>query len=1262
MRRGLLGLVLAVAAQGAAAQDLVVFDDAARNGFDPGFSYNGGTDLGHTTTVHTGTTSIAFTGNDTFNAVAFARTGVADLTTAQYPTLRFFVHGGTTGGQQLRLFIQRDSETASTVVAQGELDAYIAGGSVAANAWREVTVPLAAFGVSGGFDRIDIQSDTGVQPVLYLDDIVLVAPVAQADPIFLDGFEGSDPGPAGTLQFTPASPDQNVGENTATATFTVSRTGGTAGAVSVDVQLGGTAAVQADYTVAPAALQLAWAAGDGANKTVTLTLVDDAADEPNETVTLQLASPTGGAALGTPAAATLTIVDNDPSPSAGTLQFTPASPNQSVAETNGAVTFTVSRTGGTAGAVGTTVALGGTAANPADYTNGALALSWPDGDATSRTVTITPVADLVEEPAETVTLQLGAPTGGATLGTPSSATLTISDAELLFVPQYAGDSIKVYRRGPAGFALVNTASLGAGVRPNAIAFAPDGKLWVVGEGAANPASLRRYDRNAVVTGVAVAAERTILAQGGCCLFDLAFFGDFAYVSQSDFGATDRILKYPLASLEVNGTPVPTVLANASLDVPSGLEFDPQGRLWVSNTAFNMAENTSVVRMDTTSGAVDRIFTSTIVAGRNALIRPEGLAFDAFGSLWVGNNGEQTIAAYSAAQLAGAGGAVVPAHLIDASPGEPLLDGTFGGVAFDSIARLWANYQKSPFEVREYVVTSANGGASYTSALGQVLTNATTFPGFGGLAFWPVPATVHRSGSGVVVAAIQHEQDVVVRSMESDRFTWQDAAGRPRVAVLAHNDGQVGPFGGVYPNRGGAMREYRYRLPNGTERVVGPNTSGNTGQGGFGYVVSHPKEECGGDGSPLGYGTPGTFQRLAIGRHHAIFRFTQDYPRRCNAAGVEAPVAIPVTIDWFFATGRDHPLWAVTYDLAAAPAGIDANELNDDSRAPYGELMFEGVATEGERSLVSGVGWGDRFRFATTPDAGPVSYNSAWTWSAPNTVPYVKLWTTGTDATMGTVQTQTIVQHDAGGYFGTSEWGDTSATVPLACTIVRGGIDTVMPCDYNWPYQSINYEMNHFDSPNNTTRSNKLAWGTNFGFVGRTAYPIHGSSAGEIGGPVPGAPTASGWPRQSYATYVVLGRHSDDPVGAQVAEIEAVQATAFSALVGTVATQGIAGPARVDNAAYEPAGWDHVYGVWTVEVATNAADVNFSVGGGRTLKNPIVNIRNWQGTTLPASVSFNGVPLVQDVDYFPSIVDDANELLITLARTVSGANNRLQVSQ
>lgn len=159
----------------APTQNFVVFDDAARNGFDPAFSFGGGADFTHATTVYAGTTSIAYTGNASFNAVAFARAGPPDLLTSQYHTLRFFVHGGTAGGQQLRLYVKRDAETGDTLIVEGELDRYIDGGAIVAGQWREVRVPLAAFGVTGGFDRIDIQTDAGAQPVLYLDQIELVA-------------------------------------------------------------------------------------------------------------------------------------------------------------------------------------------------------------------------------------------------------------------------------------------------------------------------------------------------------------------------------------------------------------------------------------------------------------------------------------------------------------------------------------------------------------------------------------------------------------------------------------------------------------------------------------------------------------------------------------------------------------------------------------------------------------------------------------------------------------------------------------------------------------------------------------------------------------------------------------------------------------------------------------------------------------------------------------------------------------------------------
>jgi uncharacterized delta-60 repeat protein len=54
-----------------------------------------------------------------------------------------------------------------------------------------------------------------------------------------------------------------------------------------------------------------WLAGDAADKTITLPIVNDTVDEPDETLTLILTPLIGGASTGTNGSATLTILDND---------------------------------------------------------------------------------------------------------------------------------------------------------------------------------------------------------------------------------------------------------------------------------------------------------------------------------------------------------------------------------------------------------------------------------------------------------------------------------------------------------------------------------------------------------------------------------------------------------------------------------------------------------------------------------------------------------------------------------------------------------------------------------------------------------------------------------------------------------------------------------------------------------------------------------------------------------------------------------------
>jgi hypothetical protein len=564
--------------------------------------------------------------------------------------------------------------------------------------------------------------------------------------------------------------------------------------------------------------------------------------------------------------------------------------------------------------------------------------------------------------------------------------------------------------------------------------------------------------------------------------------------------------------------------------------------------------------------------------------------------------------------------------------------------------------------REVTVPLTSPPLSLSGAIGRIDLQNQTTPGAQPTLYIDDMSLVRSGGGGgddaifadgfdtpTAANLLVDEHDVTAGGMTSDRFTWNDASGQPRVAVLAHNDAGAGPGG----TRGGELREFRYQV-GGATRIVRASSSGAAG---FGYVVSHPISEdfCTpghGDTSALGHLFPGTWTRVFEGRHHAIFRFRTTYPRYCTTGAPAAEYDVPVTIDWMFSTGRDHPLWAVTWDLSSAPA----DALEDDSRAPYGELLFDGSATEGEHAVVAGVGWGDRYKFAST--SNPVTYDGAWTWNVANTIPYVKLWTTDSNATMGTVETQTILQQDAGGYFGTDRWNTTSAD-GNACDAGNDGASAhSMPCSFNWPYQSINYSMGEVIGESNSTPTNntRLAWGTEFGFLGQSAYHIHGSEY--WGGPLPDA-TAPGWPKKSYSVHVVLGTHSNDPVDAEVAEIETVQTLALSAAHGSVATSGPAGVNRSDTATYAPPGYDHVYGTLAFVASGNALDATIAVGAGRTLHHPIVVVRGFAGGTYP-QVRLDGAPLTMDADYFPSLRADAQELWITLGANLGSGSHHLEV--
>src|SRR6185436_19528331 len=143
----------------------------------------------------------------------------------------------------------------------------------------------------------------------------------------------------------------------------------------------------------------------------------------DETVNLTLTNPTSGAALGSQATATLTITSDDVA-QPGALQFSAAS--YAVSETQATATITVTRTGGSDGTVAVNYATSnGTATAGSDYTAASGTLNFDAGE-TSKTFTVPIINDTAVENPETVALTLSSPTGGATLGTQATATLTIN--------------------------------------------------------------------------------------------------------------------------------------------------------------------------------------------------------------------------------------------------------------------------------------------------------------------------------------------------------------------------------------------------------------------------------------------------------------------------------------------------------------------------------------------------------------------------------------------------------------------------------------------------------------------------------------------------------------------------------------------------------------------------------------------------------------------------------------------------------------------
>jgi hypothetical protein len=268
-----------------------------------------------------------------------------------------------------------------------------------------------------------------------IDEVEIFSTVLSASDIAaLYNASGAGKCHTSTLQFSSAT--YSVNESGTNATITVTRTGAhdTTATVDYATVAGGTATGGAscgsgtDYQTTSGTLTFL---PNQTSQTFNVLICNDTTFEANETVNLALSTVAGaGASLGSPAAAVLTIQDNDSAP---TVQF--SSSTYSVNENAGPVTITITKTGDTE--LPATVSYGtsdGTATQPADYTATSGSVTF-DPDQTTKTFTVQINDDASFEGNEDFTVTLSGPSG-ATLGSPSSATVTIIDDDALPLVQF----------------------------------------------------------------------------------------------------------------------------------------------------------------------------------------------------------------------------------------------------------------------------------------------------------------------------------------------------------------------------------------------------------------------------------------------------------------------------------------------------------------------------------------------------------------------------------------------------------------------------------------------------------------------------------------------------------------------------------------------------------------------------------------------------------------------------------------------------------
>lgn len=290
-------------------------------------------------------------------------------------------------------------------------------------------------------------------------------------------------GPQGSVRFT--ANGFTTQENAGQAVITIARVGGTQGTVSVEYAITAGTAKNSDFTASTGVLTFA---GKETSKKLTIPIVDNTVVDSDRTVLLTLSKPTNGAVLSQPSCTTLTIFDNESINVSSSSGFVPSGPpvnpagtfvfsatEYTVPENVSTLTVTVQRLGGSTGTATVNYTINpGTAYANTDYTGANGMLTFGPGEV-SKTFTVSIINNNNIDGSRKALLALTTPTGGASLGTPSTADFVIADDESL---TFGSGSLKFFSstysvNRTAGMAYVRVSRIG-GVSSVAVSYSTNG--------------------------------------------------------------------------------------------------------------------------------------------------------------------------------------------------------------------------------------------------------------------------------------------------------------------------------------------------------------------------------------------------------------------------------------------------------------------------------------------------------------------------------------------------------------------------------------------------------------------------------------------------------------------------------------------------------------------------------------------------------------------------------------------------------------------